>query len=244
MAHMLHPRSVYPPHAVLTRRFTRLLLRVWVSLVWPWTKMKLSGFDVQYLTSYCSCKWLKWRLHVDCYTLNCGFKAAYFPFVVPDKYVMSQGLILNYISKSTSLISCCQYEQPAKKTILNHHGLQNQNQPALFFFWWSWLTKISGHEASLGCTPTSKTQYSNMLLTTCASLFNKEDLIRAKFWKLLSHESSHLFVVLDLVLKNDSVGSLGLLPCQRHSVSSDVLGLNGGNWRGSWNKRKITKRKS
>jgi len=34
-AHMLHPRSVYPAHAVLTHRFTRLLLRVWVSLVWP-----------------------------------------------------------------------------------------------------------------------------------------------------------------------------------------------------------------
>lgn len=113
---------------------------------------------------------------------------------------------------------------------------------SIVFFWPSWLTKIFGHEASLGCTPTSRTQH--MLLTTYASLFNKEDLIRAKFWKLISHESSHLLVVLDLVLKNDSVGSLGLLPCQRHSVSSDVLGLDGGNWRGSWNKRKSQREKA
>jgi len=84
----------------------------------------------------------------------------------------------------------------------------------------------------------------NMLLTTYACLFNKEDLIKATFWKLLSHESSHLLVVLDLVLKNDSVGSLGLLPCQRHSMSSDVLGLDGGNWRGSWNKRKSQREKA
>lgn len=67
------------------------------------------------------------------------------------------------------------------------------------------------------------------MVTSYASLFSMNDLIRGKFWKLLSHESSHLLVVLDLVLKNDSVGSLRLLPCQRHSVSGDVLGLDGGN---------------
>lgn len=51
-----------------------------------------------------------------------------------------------------------------------------------------------------------------------------------------SHKSSHLLVVLDLVLEDDSVGSLRLLPRQRHSVSGDVLGLDGGNRRRRWRK--------
>lgn len=45
---------------------------------------------------------------------------------------------------------------------------------------------------------------------------------------------THLLVVLDLVLQDDAVGPLGLLPCQRHAVPGDVLGLDGRNWRGSW----------
>lgn len=45
---------------------------------------------------------------------------------------------------------------------------------------------------------------------------------------------THLLIVLDLVLQDDAIGPLRLLPCQRHTVPGDVLGLDGCNWRGSW----------
>lgn len=45
---------------------------------------------------------------------------------------------------------------------------------------------------------------------------------------------SHLLVVLDLVLQDDPIGSIGRLPGQWDSVPCDILCLDGCHWRGSW----------
>lgn len=56
----------------------------------------------------------------------------------------------------------------------------------------------------------------------------------------------HLFIVFDLILQNDPIGSVRELPCQGDGVSGDILRLDGSHrWR-SWRnymknrKRKIT----
>lgn len=40
----------------------------------------------------------------------------------------------------------------------------------------------------------------------------------------------HLFVVLDLILQDDPIGSLRWLPRQRDGVSRDIFGLDGSYW--------------
>lgn len=51
--------------------------------------------------------------------------------------------------------------------------------------------------------------------------------------------AAHLFIELDLVLQDDPVGSIRLLPRQQQTVPGDISGLDRRHWRGCWEERNM-----